>query len=596
MEYSHMGQNMESVVDMQPVESGNVQIFGSRQRFGEYIPHHVNTSTVHNGGCIVDCGKFCLGLLCLLTCPLFLLCSCFYGCSSFDGRSWLIEYLNKIYLYCCCRFECVTPLSLYELISRYEEDPPPSINMMIKTITTNKLMIAIMETLNIKMPDMFFSFLPTGSLREGFGKVLPSTSILASDFDIMLIPDAIEIGLENTPDKAFSIVRSPQQFNAGYLWLKLNDTFLTQWDQFCLRRFHIDGGYSFLSSRKIKEHLTQVIRTSDEVRSSAQRHYYEKTNDVNITLEESGPATTIKISVLKESKAKCCGMKISEWKRHRMLFHVDFTLGIHCTFWPEEAKSFFDDAYRRSFWPSEEVIQKIKEVNCHVVPKSSIDALVKISLEQEAMTRYGKSPGLEWRFSFSQAEIFLSECIPEAARTAYLALKATNKRHLNNRGRKLKTYPLKCILFYEVEKKHPDYWDGDTKEIVEDFFLVLLKQLSLCFKLEKCPNYWIPMINLFGDGELTSFDCLRKAQLCNEIMKSPKKYVGDNWLEYTRFIRNNCCYCGDSGITTYYEPSGEVGDTRVRQPWACFKKKFEYNAHTCPCGPCDYDRVEFEVY
>ena len=55
-------------------------------------------------------------------------------------------------------------------------------------------MIAIMEEFHTKLPDFFFTFFPSGSLREGYTKMLPSTSIVASDCDIMLVPDAISVG------------------------------------------------------------------------------------------------------------------------------------------------------------------------------------------------------------------------------------------------------------------------------------------------------------------------------------------------------------------------------------------------------------------
>ena len=55
-------------------------------------------------------------------------------------------------------------------------------------------MIAIMEELHTKLPDFFFTFFPSESLREGYAKMLPSTSIVASDYDIMLVPDAISVG------------------------------------------------------------------------------------------------------------------------------------------------------------------------------------------------------------------------------------------------------------------------------------------------------------------------------------------------------------------------------------------------------------------
>ena len=65
---------------------------------------------------------------------------------------------------------------------------------MIQLVTHNRFIIAVLETLSIKLPEYFFTFLPTGSLREGFGKKIPSSSVLATDYDMMLIPDAVGVG------------------------------------------------------------------------------------------------------------------------------------------------------------------------------------------------------------------------------------------------------------------------------------------------------------------------------------------------------------------------------------------------------------------
>ena len=65
---------------------------------------------------------------------------------------------------------------------------------MIQSVTHNRFIIAVLEILSIKLPEYFFTFLPTGSLREGFGKKIPSSSVLATDYDMMLIPDAVGVG------------------------------------------------------------------------------------------------------------------------------------------------------------------------------------------------------------------------------------------------------------------------------------------------------------------------------------------------------------------------------------------------------------------
>ena len=58
----------------------------------------------------------------------------------------------------------------------------------------NKYLISILNALHGVYPEFFFTYLPTGSLREGFGKLIPSRSVLATDYDIMLVPDAVTVG------------------------------------------------------------------------------------------------------------------------------------------------------------------------------------------------------------------------------------------------------------------------------------------------------------------------------------------------------------------------------------------------------------------
>ena len=97
--------------------------------------------------------------------------------------------------------------------------------------------------------------------------------------------------------------------------------------------------------------------------------------------------------------------------------------------------------------------------------------MIFILIEQAEYTSYAQSSGLEWRYSFSQAEIFLSDHIPKDARTAFLALKVLNKRHLNMKGHSTKSYALKSILFFCLDKHKSDYWESETASVVEDFFL-----------------------------------------------------------------------------------------------------------------------------
>ena len=94
----------------------------------------------------------------------------------------------------------------------------------------------------------------------------------------------------------------------------------------------------------------------------------------------------------------------------------------------------------------------------------------------------GRSPGLEWRYSFSQAELIMCKELPKAAKTAFVGFKAMVKKYINmseskrKRGRKgqrevkIRSYAMKCILLHYVEEKEKDFWTGDEDELVEKVY------------------------------------------------------------------------------------------------------------------------------
>ena len=72
---------------------------------------------------------------------------------------------------------------------------------------------------------------------------------------------------------------------------------------------------------------------SKKITKVAGLHFCEKARNVEVPLEQEGPSCTIKVQVLKEDLNGCCDSKY-----HRLLFHGDFTLALHCLFWPDEAE------------------------------------------------------------------------------------------------------------------------------------------------------------------------------------------------------------------------------------------------------------------
>ena len=144
--------------------------------------------------------------------------------------------------------------------------------------------------------------------------------------------------------EAFIAEKSPQEHEKGFLWLHLNETDLKQWESFCLRRFLNEKVCSLLSSQKIVHALRDILMKSKKIRTVPEKHFSERAKDVQVTLEQEGPACTIKVEVLKEDLNGCCNSRYQ-----RLLFHGDFTLALHCSFWPDEAKGRSIEFYYHQF-------------------------------------------------------------------------------------------------------------------------------------------------------------------------------------------------------------------------------------------------------
>lgn len=111
----------------------------------------------------------------------------------------------------------------------------------------------ILNLLHGQNSNFFLKTLLSGSLLEGYGKPLPSTSILVSDYDLMLIPDGVEVIESSQMNMATSgrvaplleaisdPNRNPETQN-GYVWFKLLDPGLESWRNLCFDRITRNGG------------------------------------------------------------------------------------------------------------------------------------------------------------------------------------------------------------------------------------------------------------------------------------------------------------------------------------------------------------------
>ena len=253
-----------------------------------------------------------------------------------------INMLQFFYKRCFFRLDCASKLNPNEAIMRYIEEPPLEPEDFTNQVTSNTYIKCILNSFARNLPEYFLSILPSGSLREGLGRILPSTSVLASDFDIMLIPDAALVGHSNktyvgNEKPLFATVES-SEIEDGFLWLRLGNEYMLQWKELCIRRQTEGEGYSYLSSHKVHDLIEKTFNTKAWLPVAANSVIESGTN-VKVDVKQSGPALTIKVT---GKGAKACGMKCcrSLWSccendRDETVFYCDLTFSLHCPEWPD---------------------------------------------------------------------------------------------------------------------------------------------------------------------------------------------------------------------------------------------------------------------
>lgn len=181
--------------------------------------------------------------------------------------------------------------------------------------------------------------------------------------------------------------------------------------------------------------------------------------------------------------------------------------GIHCYQpWPECAAAWIE---RPRLWPYPDDVKCISESGFIIVAKSSHKAS-------------DRQNDLEWHISFPHAETYLSERMPKVAKACFLALKLILKNHLIYHCEDLKTYYLKTMLLWELEKHSEQFW---CLRNIEDCFDCLLDRLITCVHKQRCPNYWIESLDLFEEVSKKDLHALYKVLLDIRLNAAP--YIED---------------------------------------------------------------------
>ena len=212
-------------------------------------------------------------------------------------------------------------------------------------------------------------------------------------------------------------------------------------------------------------------------------------------------------------------------------------------------------------------------------------------LGQTARKSRSNGVALEFRYSFSQAEIILSDNIPEKARTTFLAFKGTIKKMVNHVPDKSKkyhqipSYVLKTILFMQVEIKENSYWEQEF--VLEIFFRDLMEKLIECIKAKNCPMYWNPSINLLGD--MSEGDLAFINQRLDIVSADILNAIADDWIELEQCVRLNCCGCCVVPDTKRYKLEPDVNKFHI------IEIPCRYGNTNC-CGHMEFDEDVIYVY
>ena len=137
---------------------------------------------------------------------------------------------------------------------------------------------------------------------------------------------------------------------------------------------------------------------------------------------------------------------------------------------------------RKRYWPDQKLVEKISDLQCYLLAKPHPFTINKL---------------LEWRFSFSSAELLLSSAIKPWQKQTLMVLKALRRKYLQE-PKVIASYHLKTVLFWVLESM-PD----KTQESCCRGTLLkrLLNELVSCLKAQNLPHFFIAENNMFRHYE-----------------------------------------------------------------------------------------------
>jgi hypothetical protein len=210
--------------------------------------------------------------------------------------------------------------------------------------------------------------------------------------------------------------------------------------------------------------------------------------DPKITFSHHGPAITVDI----EDEV----MKIT--------YSKDYVLCLPCPQWPEQAREW---QTRKRVWPNKEIVRKITQEGCHVIPKAF-------------KSKGNAQKTTEFLYSFSLCDRTLSQYLGQCQRRSYMLFKYVFKHRLSKVKRGLTSYHCKLTFQWLCERNGEEQWTEDNPM---ECLIMLLEEFKRFLSSHILPHYWIPthnMLDQMSKGALTA--CVRDVE---DVLISPWRTV-----------------------------------------------------------------------
>src|SRR6218665_3493121 len=167
------------------------------------------------------------------------------------------------------------------------------------------------------------------------------------------------------------------------------------------------------------------------------------------------------------------------------MYEKDFVTSIRCPQWPKEAHGWLNRT-RNNGWPTIDILTDVVQSGCHLV---------------YIQHRSCRNDKLQWRLSFSVAEVILIQSLSKVQQIVYHLLRFFAKRELIHKDcpkndEVLCTYHLKTLMLWTCEDMPPEWWNSAS---IIAICSELLQKLSEWLRMRHIHNYFIPEANLFHE-------------------------------------------------------------------------------------------------